>query len=188
MGGRPTPAAVVSLVNDVLVISGSMGSGKTTVLGEASDLLTQAGIIHAALDVDVLGVGLWPDAAVDNLLFRNLSSVCANYRSAGIARLLLAEAADSAATLARVREATAATSLVVCRLRATLATMQQRVRLREPGMLQQQFVARVVELEAALDAAGADDFSLDNDDRSVTEVAREMLQRAGWLSPGDAGY
>ncbi len=30
----------------VLVISGSMGSGKTTVLGEASDILTEAGIPH----------------------------------------------------------------------------------------------------------------------------------------------
>lgn len=37
----------------VLVISGSMGSGKTTVLGEASDILTASNIAHVALDLDV---------------------------------------------------------------------------------------------------------------------------------------
>jgi hypothetical protein len=40
----------------VLVISGSMGSGKTTVLGEASDLLTMANILHAAIDLDYLAI------------------------------------------------------------------------------------------------------------------------------------
>ena len=44
----------------VLVISGSMGSGKTTVLGEASDLLGAAEIIHAAIDLDSLALGHLP--------------------------------------------------------------------------------------------------------------------------------
>jgi hypothetical protein len=59
--------------------------------------------------------------------------------------------------------------------------MQQRIRLREPGMLQEQFVARVAELEASLDAGCVEDFSVENDGRSVTAVAREVLVRAGWL-------
>jgi hypothetical protein len=167
-------------VKDVLVISGSMGAGKTTVLGEASDLLTQAGIAHAALDLDVLGVALLPDGSPDTVLFRNLKSVCDNYAACGVTRLLLAEAVDSTDTLARVREATGAVSLVVCRLIALPSTMQERVRLREPGMLQEQFVARVVELEAALDAVRVEDFRIENDGRPVTDVAREMLHRAGW--------
>jgi adenylate kinase len=40
----------------VIVITGSMGAGKTTVLGEASDLLAAHGITHAAIDLDALGV------------------------------------------------------------------------------------------------------------------------------------
>ena len=71
---------------------------------------------------------------------------------------------------------------MVCRLRARLETMQRRVREREPGMLQEEFVARVAEeLEASLDAGGVEDFSVENDGRSVTAVAREVLRRAGWL-------
>ena len=44
------------VVVPVLVISGSMGSGKTTVLSEASGLLAEASIPHAALDLDCLTV------------------------------------------------------------------------------------------------------------------------------------
>ena len=40
----------------LLIISGSMGAGKTTVLSEASDLLAQADIPHAAIDLDWLAV------------------------------------------------------------------------------------------------------------------------------------
>jgi hypothetical protein len=47
--------------------------------------------------------------------------------------------------------------------------------------LQQQFVARVAELETLLDRAGVEDFAIGNAGRSVTDVAREMLTRAGWL-------
>lgn len=59
--------------------------------------------------------------------------------------------------------------------------MQQRVLAREPGMLQHTFVARIAELNALLDAAHVEDFSLRNDDSSITDVARARLVRAGWL-------
>ncbi len=39
----------------------------------------------------------------------------------------------------------------------------------------------VAELETLLDRAGVEDFAINNASRSVTEVAREMLTRAGWL-------
>lgn len=38
---------------EVLVISGSMGAGKTTVLGQAQDLLKEAGVEHGAIDLDL---------------------------------------------------------------------------------------------------------------------------------------
>ena len=166
----------------VLVISGSMGSGKTTVLGESSDLLGAAEILHAAIDLDTLALGHLPAAASDDLLIRNLAAVWNNYAAAGITRLLLSEVLDTAAKRERLRQTIPGAEIVVCRLRATFITMQQRIRLREPGMLQEQFVARIAELEASLDAGRVEDFSVQNDGRSVTVVAREVLVRAGWLS------
>ena len=60
-------------------------------------------------------------------------------------------------------------------------TAKERVSNREPGMFQAKFVARVAELEKLLDDANLEDFSIHNDNVSVTKVAREMLTRAGWL-------
>jgi hypothetical protein len=44
------------LTDFVLIITGAMGAGKAAVLGEASDILAQRQIVHAAIDVDVLGL------------------------------------------------------------------------------------------------------------------------------------
>jgi hypothetical protein len=165
----------------VIVLTGTMGSGKTTVMGEASDILSARGVMHAAIDVDALGLAHLPGEASTDIAWRNLASVWRNYAAAGAARLLLADALETRADLARIREAVPCSPLVICRLTADLKTMQQRVSLRDPGMLREVFVARVAELDARLDRAGLEDFSLSTEDRPVTDVARELLTRAAWI-------
>ena len=97
----------------VIVISGSMGSGKTTVMAEASDLLAAHGTIHAAIDLDGLGVGHVPEGAWPDLAYRNLAAVWENYARAGVTRLLLAEAVESAAELDRIERAIPGAEFVV---------------------------------------------------------------------------
>jgi adenylylsulfate kinase len=152
------------------------------VLEERNDILTARGVNHAGVDLDTLGIGHLFDAAWPDVAYRNLSSVWRNYADAGAARLLLAEAVESAAGLDRIREAVPGAAIVVCRLRADLETMRRRVSGREPGMLHERFVARVTELESRLDAAGLEAFCLSNDDdRAVNAVALEMLRCANWI-------
>jgi hypothetical protein len=167
----------------LLIITGSMGSGKTTIVAEASDILVSRDIAHAAIDLDALGTAYFSlELHGNGLVYRNLKSVWQNYAALGTTRLLLAAALEDCTALECCCAAVSCVRLVVCRLRASSSTMQQRVRVREPGMLQQRFVDRVKELDAILDRAKLEDFAIDNEDRSVTEVAREMLTRAGWLS------
>jgi nucleoside-triphosphatase THEP1 len=164
----------------LFVITGSMGAGKTTILGEASDLLTASNIAHAAVDLDALGMYHVPDAPTD-LEGENLAAVLRNYSAAGIDRLLVAVAIESAKDLERLRAALRDAELTVCRLRAAVNTMQRRVRERERGIFQQRYVDRVATLESRLDEARVEDYSVETEDRTVTDVAREMLERAGWL-------
>ena len=165
----------------VIVITGSMGAGKTTVLGEASDLLAARKVVHAAIDFDALGVAHLPEGAPDDVRYQNLASVWQNYATIGVRRLLVAEPLEGRRDVERLQVAIPGSELVICRLEASIETMRQRVAVREPGMLQQQFLARVSSLDAALDAAAVENFSIGNDSRSVTDVAREMLARAGWI-------
>ena len=75
-----------------------------------------------------------------------------------------------------------ATNTVVCRLTASIETMQQRVQTREAGVSQRKYVARVTKLNVILDRARLEDFTVTNENRSLTEVAHEMLVKAGWIS------
>jgi hypothetical protein len=165
----------------VLVVSGSMGAGKTTMLGELSDLLTAERVAHAAIDLDWLGLVYVANPPAD-LAFRNLAAVWPNYAALGVERLLLALAVESASEVEQIRAATGGDLVTVCRLRASISVMQERVRLREPGMLQSHFVRRVSDLEARLDSANLADFEVSNERRSLSVVAREILVRARWLT------
>jgi predicted kinase len=166
----------------LLIITGSMGSGKTTVLFEASDILASRNIPHAAIDLDALGTAHLP-AGVQNkeLMYRNLRSVWENYTQVGVKRLLLARAMENHEELECCREAAKAESVCICRLTASIQTMEGRVQSREVGVLQSSFVVRVAELNAKLDCARLEDFTLSNENRSVTDTALELLTRSGWL-------
>lgn len=167
----------------LLVISGSLGAGKSTVLSEASDLLAEAGISHAAIDLDALAV-MHPraDPHDERLAFANLAAVWPNYAAGGAARLLIARVVEDRADLDSYRAAVPGAEPVVCRLTAPLAVMRERLRLREPGMFLEAALSRAEELEAILDRTRVEDFAVDNGPgRHITEVAREVLTRAGWL-------
>jgi cytidylate kinase len=171
-------------MESLLIITGSMGAGKTSVLAEASDILSLRHIVHAAIDLDALSLAHLPSAATnDGVMYRNLQSVCQNYAALGVTRILLARAMEDRAELELCRSVVAAANTQVCRLTAGISTMQQRVKMRETGMLQQQFVDRVAILDAILDRTRLEDFTIINEGRSLNDVAQEMLMKAGWISP-----
>ncbi len=160
-----------------------MGAGKTAVLAEASDILALRDIAHAAIDLDALGLAHLPSVASnDDVMYRNLQSVCKNYASLGVRRFLLARAMENRAELELCRGVASATNTIVCRLTASIEAMQQRVRMRESGVSQREYVGRVAKLNAILDRARLEDFTVTNENRSLTEIAQEMLVKAGWIS------
>ena len=167
----------------LLVISGSMGTGKTTVLSEASDLLSESGIAHAAIDLDWLAV-MHPqsDPYGQSLAFANLAAAWPAYAAAGAERLIVARVVEDRADLDHYRAAVPGAQPIVCRLTAPLSLMHQRLRIREPGMFLDKALKRAAELADILHRAGVEDFVVDNGPgRSVSAVAREVLSLAGWL-------
>jgi hypothetical protein len=54
-------------------------------------------------------------------------------------------------------------------------------------MLQETFLKRANELNTVLERARLEDFSIENDNRSITDVARELLRRARWIDHGPHG-
>jgi hypothetical protein len=70
-----TNGPVNPFVMKVLVLSGSMGAGKSTVMGEATELLKAHGILHGVAELDCLSAGHDVESAQDDLMLRNQASV-----------------------------------------------------------------------------------------------------------------
>ena len=60
--------------------------------------------------------------------------------------------------------------------------MKRRVQLRDLGVSQREYVDRVAKLDVILDRARLEDFAVTNENRSLTDVALEMLVKARWIS------
>jgi hypothetical protein len=171
------------LTESLRVITGTMGAGKTSVMGEASDILAELRIVHAAIDLDALGLAYLPSARPSyGVMYENLRSICKNYAASGVQRFLLARAIEDSTQLKLCREIVPVANTLVCRLTASIDAMKQRVLARDLGIFQRDYVARVENLGVILDRAQLEDFVVANENRPLTEVAYEMLVKARWIS------
>ncbi len=173
----------------VLLITGPVGVGKSSVLSEIEDLLQEAGMRFAAVELDALSYCHPPMRGDDRfrtkLTFRNLASVWKNFRAAGAERLILSRVLESRSELVRYRRAVPGADITVVRLRATSRTLRQRVARREVRLGRAWHTERARELARIMDREGVEDILVETDGRTVNAVAREVLDRTGWL-PGDA--
>ncbi|SDJ46248.1 hypothetical protein [Streptomyces indicus] len=176
--GPPTPSA--------LLLTGTVGVGKTSVADELGDRLATAGVPHGVIDLDRLSQA-WPAPADDPfnaaLMLRNLKAVAANYLAAGARHLVLAGVAEDETDRGRLADALGV-PLAVCRLTVQLPVVHERLRHRHedrPDDLAWH-LKRSGELAAILDRARVEDFTVDATHAPVGEVADVVLAGAGWLA------
>jgi len=171
-----------------LLLTGTVGVGKSTVAAEIDDVLATLEVPNAAIDLDAL-VWQWPPTSKWNndLMFENLASLWPNYRSRGTTHLVLARVLEDRAELDRYRAAVPGAEITVCRLTGPEALRIERLQRRmPPGPSQDWHVSRTVELDNTLDRRSCEDFAVENGERPVRDVALEVLVRASWVLPEDA--
>jgi len=167
-----------------LLITGTVGVGKSTVAAEISDVLAELKVPNAAVDLDAL-VWQWPPTSEWNsdLMFENLAALWPNYQAHGATHLILAVVLEDPTELVRYRAAVPGAEITVCRLVAPEAVRLDRLHGRMPsGPSRDWHLGRTVELEGILARLAVEDFAVQNGDRPVREVALEVLARAGWTS------
>ncbi|KRV48398.1 hypothetical protein AQ490_25515 [Wenjunlia vitaminophila] len=167
-----------------LLINGAVGVGKTTLAEAVGDLLADAGIPHAVLDLDWLRQS-WPAPPGDRfnfgLLLRNLRSIASNYLEVGVTRLVLAGVVEHQDERKQLADAVGV-DLTVCWLRAELPVIHQRLahrHAREPEALQWH-LDRSTELDGILGRAAVDDFIIDTTTGSVSDAAASVIKAANW--------
>jgi gluconate kinase len=171
----------------VLVISGAVGAGKSTVAAEAASLLRAAAVAHALVDLAQIEC-CWPvpddDPWNERLIHKNLASIWPNFAAAGAGRLILCRVLESMSLLGRIRAAVPGAEITVVRLRVPLDELHARIRRREAAGDPTWYLEAASYLVPVLERAGAEDYVVDNSGRSAVQTAAEVLRLAGWLPAG----
>jgi len=166
-----------------LLLTGTVGAGKTTTASAVGDLLRERGVPHAVVDLDELRRA-WPappdDPFNSELERANLAAVAANHRRAGAERLVLAGVVETPAMRA-VYERCVGLPIVVCRLRVDLGRVRERLVGRHaPGVERDWHLHRSGELDRVLDDEEPADVVVDVADDPPAVVAAMVLNSIGW--------
>ena len=170
-----------------LLVTGAPGAGKTALAKEIGEQLFHAEEPHAVVDLDELArvrPAIADDDAWWRLVVENLRVMWPNYLRVGIRRVVLAGIVHSATTVEAYRSALPGAQLTVARVHAPLATMEARLRSREPGTQRTFLLDAAPRLDEHIARLGVEDMVIENAaDQSIVTLAREVLDQLGWPSP-----
>lgn len=167
----------------VLLITGSLGAGKSAVAQEVTNVLAERGLPLAFVDLDAL-TELYPRPENDRfntrVMLENLESVWENYAREGAKALVLARVLEDMRELEDYAGVIPGAAITVVRLTASTPTMVDRLNVREAGSAREWPVARADALAKQLEADDIGHFVVKNEDKSLRVVADEVLRLTGW--------
>jgi AAA domain-containing protein len=158
----------------VLLLTGPPGAGKSEVLTGLHDDLGAAGVSNALLELDELQ-RCYPPLDRGRLL-AHLGMLCRSYGEAGHDLLLLAATLEDDAYADAVLEAAGTDEHLVVRLEASPATLERRLRSREPpgwvGL--PELVRSSRRLAAGMKALGGVELVLSTEGTEPRQVAAQL--------------
>ena len=175
----------------VLLLSGPVGVGKTTVAGELGDVLEARQIPNTVVDFDAL-CWTYPRNADDpwnnQLGLDNLAALWGNAYRRGSRNLVIATVVETTAFVEAVAQRLGDVEVMTCQLDASLGELEQRVRAREIGNGLDWHLARSKELAAQLATPPTPaDLRVTTNQRSVAGIASEIADRIDWCGAFDDG-
>ena len=181
MGDAPVP---------VLVVTGPIGAGKTTITQAIGEALAGARMPHTLVDMDWLRDS-FPAPPGDRfntrLGYRNLADLARNSRETGSERFVIADVVESRSDRAHYLRAIPGAVVIVVRLAVDPAENRRRIAYRAAGDDDPWEVERAAELVGVMEANDVADFVVDTTGRSPDAIARDILDRLGWLPDAERG-
>jgi hypothetical protein len=164
-------------VSAIIVVTGPVGVGKTTVGWEMTEVLDERSVPFGFYDPDA--IHFRPAEEGDPFNSRVWQAgLEAAWPLMGVGRLIVPVVVEERAAAERLLPGAA---LTVARLTASADTLDERVRRRELGAALDWHLARARELEAHWREHPVEDFLVDTESRGVREIAVEVLTRSGWI-------
>ena len=164
-------------MTEVLIITGPCGVGKTLVAFECMEILERTELPAAMVDAEL--AYFWPRPADDPYGYavaeKGLAALWQVYAAQGIDRLLLPRVVENEEQRLIVERAVPDARIQLIRLVASALAIRERLCTREVGSGLEWHVRRAAVVARATLGEPVDA------ERPVTEVARDVLERAGWL-------
>ncbi|OBC17196.1 hypothetical protein A5784_24655 [Mycobacterium sp. 852013-50091_SCH5140682] len=170
------------MASDVVFIGGRSGTGKTSVGFEMHAQLSATDVPHCLIDGDFLDMA-HPAPWQHNLAERNLAAIWANYRELGYHRMIYTNTASVLPDeIARLTTAIGTNpNVTAILLTCTDATARHRLSQREIGSALARHLASSVDMGTRLQtSAAASAHRIPTDDRTVADIAGEIINLTGW--------
>jgi predicted kinase len=170
--------------NEVLLIGGAAGVGKSTVAWEVSALLQAEAVAHCLVEGDFMDQ-IHPAPPDDphrtKITERNLAAVWANYAALGQRRLIYTNTV-SILEAPMIQRAMGGAARAICvLLTGSGETVRERLAQREIGSQLARHVESSARMARRLDAhAPADTVRVSTDGRTVLAVAADVRAATGW--------
>ena len=179
----------MSARSEALFVGGRSGAGKSSVGNELHAQLSAAGVRHCLIDGDFLDMA-HPSPWEHGLAERNLAAMWANYRVLAYRRMIYTNTAavleDAMDRLTAAMDDAPKVTAVL--LTCTDETARRRLSQREIGSALDRHLERSAEMAGPLNRAPSWVHRVPTDDRSVTEIATEIIGFVGWLLPESQGH
>ncbi|MBE2226344.1 MAG: hypothetical protein IAE93_03345 [Ignavibacteria bacterium] len=164
--------------HSILIITGPVGSGKTSAAEAVFDMLSAKKIPSAVIDFDWL-TAAYPPPADDRFNFRlgilNLKSILPNYIAKGINLFVIPTVVESEEEIKVFNELISGSDIYVVRLKAAPATLHKRLEKREIGSLLNWHKKRALELIEMFESKQLEDLIIDTENKSIESIAEEIL-------------
>ena len=179
----------------VVVVTGPVGAGKSTVAAALCDLLAEREVRAALVDMDYLR-WLYPahpdDRFSARLGFRNLAAIWPNLLAAGATCVVLADVVEDMDQRKTYQDLMPGAEVTIVRLNVPLDLVAERLAQRESGADLEWSVRRAPELQAIMERAAIGDLVIDVGSRLPQSVATEIADHLALLPPShgteSAGY
>jgi len=163
----------------ILIITGPVGAGKTTIAESLFDLLSENKTPCAVIDFDWL-TAAYPPPLNDRFNFylgiANLRSILPNYLSMGIKIFIIPTVVESKEEIEKFKELINETDIFVIRLSGELATLHKRLDKRETGKMLNWHKKRAKELIDLFADKQLENIIVDTENKSIDSITEEVLK------------
>jgi len=166
----------------ILLLTGTVGTGKTTSAIEIIEQLADMGLPCAVIDLDWLG---WINVGADfheyeTLIAQNVISVWPNYHALGVKYLVLARGFTQREPVQTLKKAFPDTPMTIVRLIASKETITMRLTQRDSGETLREHLEELNEMDRIMDELQLEDEIIITDAVSVKNVAQQIVNLIDW--------